>query len=85
MDRCAGGREQVEEETILAGPSLAHLKRIVAELGFPPGNHLTLIKGGKETVERKRMAVFPSWEKALWRDLTLGRQKIKDERKMMHF
>ena len=42
----------------------AHLTHIVAEISFPSGNHLTLIKGGRGTVERKRMAVFPPWERS---------------------
>lgn len=31
----------------LAGLPLAHLTHTAAELSFPPGNHLTLIKGGR--------------------------------------
>ncbi len=43
-----GLMEQVQEEVFLAGlPALANLTHIVADLSFPPGNHLTLIKGGR--------------------------------------
>lgn len=51
------------------GSRLANLTHIVVELSFPKGYHLTLIKVGRRgTAERKRMAVFPPWEKALRRD-----------------
>lgn len=59
-----GWMDQVEEEMFLA-----NLTHIVVELSFPKGYHLTLIKVGRRgTAERKRMAVFPPWEKALRRD-----------------
>lgn len=38
----------------LAGRPLANLTHIVAELSFPPGNHLTLIKGGKGGQRREK-------------------------------
>lgn len=41
-----GWMEQVEEMFLAALP-LANLTHIVAELSFPSGNHLTLIKGGR--------------------------------------
>lgn len=49
-----GWMEQVEEEMFLAGLPLANLTHIVAELSFPPGNHLTLIKGGKGRQRREK-------------------------------
>lgn len=38
----------------MAGRPLANLTHIVAELSFPPGNHLTLIKGGKGGQRREK-------------------------------
>lgn len=91
MDGWVGvGREQVEEEIFLARLPLAHLMHIVAELSFPLGNHLTLIKGGRgDSGEKKDGSVSTLGKSSLERleDSRVnssicgnGQEKIKDRR-----